>query len=313
MESEPHHSSNLSPPRLYSLVAPSHLVAGAPLLATVHLLREVSTGGRTIVTARLMRGDNSLASTSRDLRPHAPVTLELQVRPGRPRSDLLPQVPGHLQGHGYRLQVEAVELSLLEGHLFSHSVALAIHRPRQVATIRLDQGLFLRGQQVQLLVNVAQTDLTPYLGPVSVELLAPGGPVLRQWSYRGLPGPRLLSYPLAARTPVGRWSIRVKAGDATAATNFHVLDWRPARVEVVVEAPRELELVPGLQQISATITATCSQSGLEVQGSLGLTATLLSTRTRQQVARLTVSQPEWAGLNYRGSYDYSQEEVQRAR
>ena len=78
-----------------------------------------------MVTASLMRGQNSLTSLTRDLLPLAPVTLQLEV-------------PGRLQGE-YRLEVRGIDLTSMEGDLFQHSVPLTVVKPSQLVGLRLDQ------------------------------------------------------------------------------------------------------------------------------------------------------------------------------
>ena len=166
---------------------------------------------------------------------------------------------------------------------------------------------------VSFLVSVAQSDLKHYPGPVAVDLLGPGGAAMGHWTYRGVQGARRLSYTLAERTAVGQWSIRVQAGDASQTRQFHVLAWQPGRVDVVVDMARQFVLGRGDHQLTATITANCSETGLPVEGSLGLTAVLLDTATREELGKVVLSQPEWADINSQGSFLYTKEQVQDAR
>ena len=157
--------------RLYCIVTPSLLSPGHPLHVDLHLLRAPRAGGRVMVTASLMRGQNSLTSLTRDLLPLAPVSLELEV-------------PSRLQGE-YRLEVRGVDLTSMEGDLFQHSVPLTVTKPSQLVGLRLDQNIFLPSQNVAFVVWVAQTNLSPYTGSIDIELVGPGGAVMQRWSHRG--------------------------------------------------------------------------------------------------------------------------------
>ena len=128
-------------------MAPSLISPGTSLVVSVHLLREPSSGGRALVTATLFRGQNSITAVTRDLLPRTVVTLGLEVRySDMTGADIGVQVPGHLHGHDYRLEVEGMELTSLEAKLFFHSVALSTYSPSQVVMVRLDQAIFLPGQ-----------------------------------------------------------------------------------------------------------------------------------------------------------------------
>jgi hypothetical protein len=299
--------NNRSLSRLYSVVAPSFVAPGQPLLVTVHLLRPVEDrrqgGGSApvMVTASLLQGENSVASVTKDLAAGTGVPLVLEV-------------PGRLQGRDYRLEVEGVLLTALSGSLFHHSVPLAVFRPSQLLAVRLDRAVFLTNETVRFLVSVAQTDLRPYSGPVAVELVGPGGTAMQQWSYRTGQGVRALTYRLAGRTPLGRWSVRARAGDGSAEANFHVLAWRPGAVDVAVEAAAEVEVEPGVGGVlEATVTASDSRTGLPVRGTLRRTATLLATDSREQIGRLNISQPEWGEINARRTFGYTAGQVEAAR
>ena len=251
-----------------------------------------------MVTASLMRGQNSLTSLTRDLLPLAPVSLQLEV-------------PARLQGD-YRLEVRGVDLTSMEGDLFQHSVPLTVTKPSQLVGLRLDQSIFLPSQNVAFLVWVAQTDLTPYTGAIDVELVGPGGAVMQRWSHRGA-GLQQLSYKLAQKTPLGKWSLRARAGDGSASANFEVINWAAGQVDVEVDLAKEVSMEAGIQQIVASVSANCSRTGLSIRGQLSVNATLLDTKSRRVLGEVVVSQPEWEEINMRRSFAYTTDQVEKAR
>ena len=251
-----------------------------------------------MVTASLMRGQNSLTSLTRDLLPLAPVTLQLEV-------------PGRLQGE-YRLEVRGIDLTSMEGDLFQHSVPLTVVKPSQLVGLRLDQKLFLPRQKVEFVVWVAQTDLNPYTGAIDVELLGPGGAVMQRWSHRGA-GVHQLSYKLAQKTPLGKWSLRAGAGDGGASADFEVIHWTAGQVDVVVDVAKEVAMEAGIQQIFATVSANRSRTGLSIRGQLSVNATLIDTNSRRVLGEVIVTQPEWEEINSRRSFAYTADQVEKAR
>ena len=251
-----------------------------------------------MVTASLMRGQNSLTSLTRDLLPLAPVSLHLEV-------------PSRLQGD-YRLEVRGVDLTSMEGDLFQHSVPLTVTKPSQLVGLRLDQNIFLPSQNVAFVVWVAHTDLSPYTGAIDVELVGPGGAVMQRWSHRGA-GVHQLSYKLAKKTPLGKWSLRASAGDGSASADFEVINWTAGQVDVGVDVDEEVALEAGIQQIVATVSANCSRTGLSIRGQLSVNATLLDTKSRRILSEVVVTQPEWDKINLRRSFAYTTDQVEKAR
>lgn len=251
-----------------------------------------------MVTASLMRGQNSLTSLTRDLLPLAPVSLHLEV-------------PSRLQGD-YRLEVRGVDLTSMEGDLFQHSVPLTVTKPSQLVGLRLDQNIFLPSQNVVFLVWVAQTDLSPYNGAIDVELVGPGGAVMQRWSHRGA-GVHQLSYQLAQKTPLGKWSLRASAGDGSTNADFEVIDWTAGQVDIGVDVEEEVVMKAGIQQIVATVSANCSKTGLNIRGQLSVNATLMDTKSRKVLGEMIITQPEWEKLNQRRSFAYTTDQVEKAR
>ena len=251
-----------------------------------------------MVTASLMRGQNSLTSLTRDLLPLAPVTLQLEV-------------PARLQGE-YRLEVRGIDLTSMEGDLFQHSVPLTVVKPSQLVGLRLDQKIFLPRQNVEFVVWVAQTDLNPYTGAIDVELLGPGGAVMQRWSHRGA-GVHQLSYKLAQKTPLGKWSLRAGAGDGGASADFEVIHWTAGQVDVVVDVAKEVAMEAGIQQIFAMVSANRSRTGLSIRGQLSVNATLIDTNSRRVLGEVVVTQPEWEEINSRRSFAYTADQVEKAR
>ena len=251
-----------------------------------------------MVTASLMRGQNSLTSLTKDLLPLTPVTLELEV-------------PARLQGE-YRLEVRGIDLTSMDGDLFQHSVPLMVAKPSQLVGLRLDRKIFLPRQTVDFMVWAAQTNLVPYKGAIDVELVGPGGAVMQRWNQRGA-GTHQLSYQLAEKTPLGKWSLRATAGDGGASVDFEVMQWRGTKVDVGVDVEEEVEMVAGIQQLRASVSANCSRTGLSVQGTLSVKAILLDSVTRKKLGEVVVSQPEWDEINLRRSYSYTMDQVEKAR
>ena len=65
-------------------------------------------------------------------------------------------------------------------------------------------------------------------------LVGPGGSVMQRWSHRGA-GVHQLFYKLAQKTPLGKWSLRARAGDGSASTDFEVINWTARQVDVGVD------------------------------------------------------------------------------
>ena len=123
--------------RLYLVVVPTLLHPSTPLVVTMHLYQERSGRGIPIkVTVTLLRGENQLEKTSREILP-AGHGQEIAVA-----------VPGHLVAGGqpYSLHLVGEDYHQVEGFLFRHKVPLKIFNPRHIISIYLNSNIFIQNQ-----------------------------------------------------------------------------------------------------------------------------------------------------------------------
>ena len=192
-----------------------------PLVVTLQLLRSPGqeVTGRIIpvkVTLTLLRGENKVEVTSRDILPGSSQDIEMPV-------------PSHLipGGQPYSLAVVGEDYQRMEGEVFRHKVPLKIFTPKPLINIVMNSKVFIQSQTgIKYLQNILyyipyhlvtahissyQTDLTPYPGQLRVTLLSPTGVVMRTWV--GIQ-PMVCQYSLARNTPTGLWRITA-SGDNT--------------------------------------------------------------------------------------------------
>ena len=130
--------TNLSYVRLYLVLVPTVVHPSTPLVVTMQLLR--SPGQERIipmkVTLTLLRGENQVEVTSRDILPGSSQDIEVAV-------------PSHLipGGQQYSLVVEGEDYQKMEGKVFKHKVPLKIFSPQQVISIDLNSKMFIQSQK----------------------------------------------------------------------------------------------------------------------------------------------------------------------
>ena len=107
--------------------------------------------------------------------------------------------------------------------------------------------------------------------------------------------------------------MRAGAGDGGASADFEVIHWTAGQVDVVVDVAKEVAMEAGIQQIFATVSANRSRTGLSIRGQLSVNATLIDTNTRRILGEVIVTQPEWEEINSRRSFEYTADQVEKAR
>ena len=122
---------------MYLVLVPTVLHPSTPLVVTMQLLR--SPGQERIipmkVTLTLLRGENQMEVTSRDILPGSSQDIEVGV-------------PSHLipGGQQYSLDVVGEDYQRMEGEVFKHKVPLRIFSPQQVINIDLNSKMFIQSQ-----------------------------------------------------------------------------------------------------------------------------------------------------------------------
>ena len=81
----------------------------------------------------------------------------------------------------------------------------------------------------------------------------------------------------------------------------------------MVDVAKEVAMEAGIQQIFATVSANRSRTGLSIRGQLSVNATLIDTNSRRVLGEVVVTQPEWEEINSRRSFEYTADQVEKAR
>ena len=277
-------------------MVPTQIKSSSPLTAVVHMMRledpvlgdDLERHQRTVmVTMKLMRGDNSVESETRDI--VVGHSEEISVN-----------VPQHLSistHHQYSLRLVGEDLLRVDGVLFQHNVPLTIWRPEHIINIDCNNKIFRPGQTVQARVTVDQTDQNTYQGPAHVSLINPNGHLVyhkmlqiraavstprfqsevhQRMFARLVSSGNVFRYKLDDHTVTGQWTMLVNTELQQSNLSFHVVDPGARGVDVLVELPPAIS--PTDSTLTGSITANFTHSSLPVCGNLTISASVLSGR-----------------------------------